>query len=142
VVVVVMVAAGARRQASIIIITVVLPMQARYRPPLVLAPSHSHFRRAPKPHSPSTIPPSAHQRRVLAALFPRLDHRHCETLAACRGGQQGWSRVMPINDAIVSIRKDKQFTLLLLRCASAPGRRRLRQFDTCRRNCPRSRSRT
>ena len=63
VVVVVMVAAGARRQASIIIITVVLlSMQARYRPPLVLAPSHSHFRRAPKPHSPSTIPPSAAHR--------------------------------------------------------------------------------
>ena len=36
-------------------------MQARYCPPLVLAPSHSHshFRRAPKPHSPYTIPPSA-----------------------------------------------------------------------------------
>ena len=38
VVVVVMVAAGARRQASIIIITVVLSMQARYCPPIVLAP--------------------------------------------------------------------------------------------------------
>ena len=84
-------------------------MQARYRPPLVLPPSHSHFRRAPKPHSPSTIPPSAaHQQGSKcpnAALFLRSDHRHCETLAARRGGQHEWSRLRPITAAAVSIRE-------------------------------------